>query len=148
MLRRFGGLLTFLILAVCLLYPTCQYRQQEALSQRQTVQLLDQWTWQRTTSEALPVELPYIFNDLSPHTPVTLTTTIANPGDYLLLKSIYTPFRVYSNGELIYSGGTADQYPGFFRDPPTLLQLIPLPDAAAPIELRQASTLRRLPSGH
>ena len=136
MLKRFGGLFFFLVLSAILLCPACQYRQHEALSNRQAVQTLDQWTWQKSDNETTAIQLPHTFDKLAPRTSIILTTTVNQPGDYLLLKSVYTPFRLYADGNLICTSGTADSYPGFFLDPPTLLQLIPLPDTTAPTELR------------
>ena len=136
MLKRFGGLFFFLVLSAILLCPACQYRQHEALSNRQAVQTLDQWTWQKSDNETTAIQLPHTFDKLAPRTSIILTTTVNQPGDYLLLKSVYTPFRLYADGKLICTSGTADSYPGFFLDPPTLLQLIPLPDTTAPTELR------------
>ena len=136
MLKRFGGLFFFLVLSAILLCPACQYRQHEALSNRQAVQTLDQWTWQKSDNETTAIQLPHTFDKLAPRTSIILTSTVNQPGDYLLLKSVYTPFRLYADGKLICTSGTADSYPRFFLDPPTLLQLIPLPDTAAPTELR------------
>ena len=136
MTKRILYFTCLLALLAALLYPASQYRQHEALSNRQAVQSLTQWTWQQTAEDAVPLTLPHTFEDLSARTSIVLTTTVEHPGDYLLIKSVYAPFRLYVNGLLTYTSGTPDKYPEFFLDPPTLLQLIPLPENADSASLR------------
>lgn len=135
-LKRFGSMLLIFLLAGLILYPACQYPQHESLANRQSVQPLEHWTWQRTASETNSIQLPYTFKDLPARTPIILTTTVAGPGDYMLIKSIYAPFRLYIDNVLAYSSEDLDSYPGFFLDPPTQLQLIPLPDTSSSLKLR------------
>lgn len=61
----------------------------------------------------------------------TLSAYISsNAEDYIFLKTAYSPVRVFFNGVLLYEYGQPGSYPAFLLDPPTDVELIPLPDAA------------------
>lgn len=135
MTKKFILYLLAVSLLAALLYPACLYRQTHTIAAQNARPVAD-WTAEMPGSEAQAIQLPYNFHGLPPHTPVTLTTTIHHPGRFLLIKSIYTPFRLYADGVMIYASGQPGSYPQFFQDPPTLLQLIPLPVTDGPVDLR------------
>lgn len=82
-------------------------------------------------------DLPAKLKNLLPRTPVTLYTEIeAQPQDRLLVKSVFTPMRVYIDGELIYECGQDGSYPVYMNDPPTIVAGVPLPDKDGSLELR------------
>ena len=75
------------------------------------------------------IRLPRSFSRLSPHTPLTLTARIRpEAGDYLYIKAVYTPVRLYADGQLIFQYGQDGSYPAFLLDPPTKTALVPLPE--------------------
>ncbi|MEG1084653.1 MAG: hypothetical protein RSE04_09495, partial [Hydrogenoanaerobacterium sp.] len=83
------------------------------------------------------VSLPYNFTALSARTPVTITTDLAaKDGDYLYIKSLYSPLKVYLDDKLIYQYGQNGTYPKFMQDPATAVQLVPLTDGAQVMRLR------------
>ena len=132
----FTPALPLFILLLLLLYPACHYRQTQ-IPEQNNRQLLSYWNCQQADGESQPILLPHTFHGLAPRTPLTLTTTVQVPSDTCLyIKSIYSPFRLYADDQLLYESGQPGSYPSFFQDPPTLLQCIPLPAAAAPVTLR------------
>lgn len=83
------------------------------------------------------VTLPLTLGRLSPRTPLTLTAEIwPVSGDYLYVKTVYAPLRVYAGEELIFSYGQPGSYPDFLLDPPTKTALVHLPDTGGPVSLR------------
>lgn len=83
------------------------------------------------------VTLPHSFRQLAARTPVCVTMTITpQSGDYLYLKSVYAPLKVYANGVLLYEYGQDGTYPSFMQDPATNVELVPLSGAGEPTELR------------
>lgn len=60
----------------------------------------------------------------------TLSAYISpNPEDSIFIKTAYSPVRVFFNGFLLYEYGQPGSYPAFLLDPPTDVELIPLPEA-------------------
>lgn len=83
------------------------------------------------------VSLPLTLGRLSPRSALALTAEVRPAdGDYLYLKTVYAPLRVYANGQLIFEYGQPGSYPDFLIDPPTKTALVPLPDTAGPVTLR------------
>ncbi|MEG0594608.1 MAG: GHKL domain-containing protein [Christensenella sp.] len=83
------------------------------------------------------VSLPHNFTNLAPRTPVTVTMDLtAKERDYLYIKSVYSPLKVYANDKLIYEYGQDGTYPKFMQDPATAVRLVPLTDGAETIQLR------------
>ncbi|MFI3226747.1 MAG: GHKL domain-containing protein [Clostridia bacterium] len=73
--------------------------------------------------------LPYTFRDGEPNQTYTLTTEITDyASQRLYVKSVYSPFRVYANGELLFSYGEKGTYPDYLDDPPVKVVLIELPN--------------------
>lgn len=69
-------------------------------------------------------------------TPLTLTVRICpKPGDYLYLKTVYTPVRLYADGKLIFAYGQDGDFPAFLLDPPTKTALVPLPETGHEVTL-------------
>lgn len=74
------------------------------------------------------VQLPYILKNTKKHEQATITFTIHGElGDMLLLKSDYSPIKVYANKKLIYSYGAHDERPSFMVDPAIQVNSILLP---------------------
>ena len=83
------------------------------------------------------IELPTTLESLEPNTAVTLTATFsADPGEMLLLKSVFAPMKVFINGELAWEYGQEGSYLPFLNDPPTILASLPLPNKGGEISLR------------
>lgn len=96
------------------------------------VQSIAQWRMDGGT-----VSLPLTLGRLSPRTALTLTAEVQpEGGDYLYVKTVYAPLRVYANGDLVFEYGQPGSYPDFLLDPPTKTALVPLPDAEGPVTLR------------
>ena len=71
------------------------------------------------------VTLPHEFKGLSPRTPVSIKASIKpNIGDYLYVKTVYSPAKIWLNDKLSYTMGSQENYPKFFSDPPTHVQII------------------------
>lgn len=93
-------------------------------------------TWVTLEGEQ-DITLPHSFQPLSARTPVTLTTAfMPKSGDFLYIKSVYAPLKVYANDELIYEYGQVGSYPAFLKDPATGVEIVPLPDTSRHITLR------------
>ncbi|MCI8442802.1 MAG: GHKL domain-containing protein [Provencibacterium sp.] len=84
----------------------------------------------------VPVSLPHSLQRVSARTPLTLSADFTpESGDYLYLKTVYTPCEVYADGELIFSYGQTGSYPAFLIDPPTKIALLPLPETGRKMTL-------------
>lgn len=93
-------------------------------------------SWETASAEQT-LTLPHSFLSLSPRTPITLTMNLtAKPEDFLYIKSVYAPLKVYANGNLIYEYGQKGSYPGFLQDPATGVAIVPLPVNSQSIVLR------------
>ncbi|NCB30815.1 MAG: hypothetical protein EOM66_05340, partial [Clostridia bacterium] len=92
----------------------------------------------RETSQGqVAIELPTILKGVPPRTAITLKAQIAvGWSDSLLVKSVFTPMRIYLDGELAYAYGEEGSYPSFLNDPPTNLFILPLPQNGEPVSLR------------
>lgn len=82
------------------------------------------------------IRLPRSFPCPSPRVRLTLTTRICpEPGDYLYIKTVYTPMRLYADGQLIFEYGQDGDFPAFLLDPPTKTALVPLPETGHEVTL-------------
>lgn len=82
------------------------------------------------------VRLPQSFSRLSPRTPLTLTTQVRpQPGDYLYIKTVYTPVTLYVDGQPIFRYGQDDDFPALLLDPPTKTALVALPETGRTVTL-------------
>ena len=101
------------------------------------VQAVTHVQYETYTGVSGAIELPTTLESLEPNTAVTLTATFsANPGEMLLLKSVFVPMKVFINGDLAWEYGKEGSYLPFLNDPPTILTLIPLPNKGGEISLR------------
>lgn len=83
------------------------------------------------------LSLPYSFKGLTARTPVTITMEITpKQGDYLYMKSVYAPLKVYANGDLIYEYGQENTYPHFMQDPATAVKIVSVPNFKDAVQLR------------
>ena len=82
------------------------------------------------------IRLPRSISRLSPRTPLTLTAQ-ARPkaGDYLYIKTVYTPVKLYADGHLIFQYGQDGDFPAFLLDPPTKTALVALPETGREMTL-------------
>ncbi|MEY8395109.1 GHKL domain-containing protein [Lachnospiraceae bacterium 45-P1] len=109
------------ILFLILLFDTGDFGSGKQDTRLQTI---TQWQWEGKEL-SLPVSLPCTVS----RTPVTLTAQIKQrKGDYIYLKTVYAPLRVYADGELIFQYGQDGSFPAFLLDPPTKVALFRLPD--------------------
>ena len=96
------------------------------------VESLSQWQM-----EGEAVSLPLTVGSLPARTPLVLTATLhPKEGDYLYVKTVYAPLRLYVDGALLFEYGQPGSYPDFLIDPPTKTALVPLPDAEGTVTLR------------
>lgn len=90
-----------------------------------------------TNTGTFVLNLPVKLKNLAPRTAVTLTAEIqAEPGDFLLVKSVFAPLRVYTDESLLYEYGQVGSYPAYMNDSPTNLAMIPLPVGSDAVSLR------------
>ncbi len=83
------------------------------------------------------LELPAKLGMPAPRTGITLTAEIeAEPGNALLVKSVFSPMKVYINEELALEYGEPDSYPSFLNDPPTVSMFLSLPSMGGKLSLR------------
>ncbi|MDR0840786.1 MAG: hypothetical protein LBN26_05300 [Christensenellaceae bacterium] len=87
---------------------------------------------------------PYSLENLAPNMAVTVYANI-EPGKYenLLVKTVYTRLRLYADDALIYECGQPGSYPSWLLDPPTLLKIVPLPQAASELRFEYISPSQR-----
>lgn len=89
------------------------------------------------SGESNEITLPYRFEQLSPRTPVTLSTQItAQSNQCLLVKTVYSPLRLYADDVLIYECGQDGSYSTFLLDPPTIVNIVSLPKKSTSQQLR------------
>ena len=102
-----------------------------------TVRDIAQAEYKTDTGASGKLELPGRLEGLASHTLVTLTAqATTQPGEALLLKSVFAPMEIFLNGEPVKDYGQAGSYPGFLNDPPTALLLVPLPPEGGEVSLR------------
>lgn len=83
------------------------------------------------------ITLPHTFRHLASRTHVTVTANISlKADDQILLKTVYSPAKVYLDGDLIYEFGKAENYPAFMKDPATELYMISTDGYNGDTELR------------
>ena len=81
--------------------------------------------------------LPTRIKNLPPRTAVTVFAKAeANPGDKILVKSVFAPMKLFVNDALAYESGTMGSYPSYMNDPPTILTTAFLSDKKEPLKLR------------
>ena len=98
----------------------------------ETVKTISDWNMEGTR-----VSLPTKIKDLAPRTSLTLTAQIRpGTGDYIYLKTVYAPLKVFADNELVFEYGQPGSYPSFLLDPPTKTALFPLPASGKTITLR------------
>lgn len=125
-----------LLAALCLIgTQSAAYRLDT--SEEGTVRDIPQVEYKTDTGASGTLALPGRLEGLASHTLVTLTAQIsAQPGEALLLKSVFAPMTVFLDGEPVLEYGQAGSYPGFLNDPPTALLLLPLPPEGGTVSLR------------
>ncbi len=103
----------------------------------QAVRSISDVTYETETGETGILSLPGSLSGLAPRTAVTLSAQIqAQPGDSLLIKSVFAPVKLYLNDILMYEYGQEDSYPLYLNDPPTGLAVVELPEEGGTFSLR------------
>ncbi|MDD4565085.1 MAG: GHKL domain-containing protein [Eubacteriales bacterium] len=83
------------------------------------------------------LSLPGKLVGLEPRTEVTLSAMVqAQPGESLLVKSVFAPLHLYVNGTPLYEYGQEGSYPAYMNDPPTGLAIVKLPESSGEFSLR------------
>ena len=83
------------------------------------------------------ITLPHTFRHLDARTPVTVTTHVSlKADDQIFIKTVYSPAKVYLDGDLIYEFGKAENYPAFMKDPATELYMLSTDGYTGDTELR------------
>lgn len=122
--------LILLLFGSILLYPNAHRKDD-------SVHTLTEWTMDTDREKNTPITFPLTLNGLDPRTPVTFTASVSpKTGSYIYLKTVYSPVRVYADEELIFSYGQDGTYPAFLLDPPTKVELLPLPQSREPLTLK------------
>jgi len=132
----------FLALLLALIASTSKYF---ADGSRDSFQSLSNVTV-KMSDKTESVSLPHTFSGLTARTAVTITIdAIPRVGDYLYVKSVYAPMKVYADGQLIYEYGQTGTYPAFMQDPATGTELVRLPrtETAAHLRLEYLSPMAR-----
>ena len=83
------------------------------------------------------ISLPHTFKHLDARTPVTVITHVSlKADDQIFIKTVYSPAKVYLDGDLIYEFGKSENYPAFMKDPATELYMISTDGYTGDTELR------------
>ena len=71
------------------------------------------------------ITLPHTFHNLSPGTPVTITTSI-QPEFYdgVYIKTVYSPAKVFLDGKLVFEFGKEENHPAFMTDPAPEIHIV------------------------
>lgn len=146
MRRITGAALTLLLLAALTLLFAAVFLFHPETGARDGAETVSAWSM-----DGESIRLPRSFPCPSPRTPLTLTAQVCpEAGDYLYLKAVYTPVRLYADGQLIFQYGQDGDFPAFLLDPPTKAALVALPETGHEMTLtleylspsqRQAATL-------
>lgn len=129
--RSLAAALSFLFLALIALLLGAVLLFRPETKSRDDVETVSDW---RMDGER--IRLPATVSCSSSRSPLTLTARICpEPGDYLYLKAVYTPVRLYADGQLIFEYGQDGSFPAFLLDPPTKTALVPLPETGHEITL-------------
>lgn len=112
-------------------------------------QPLSGFSYEIADGESGAAAFPHSFKNLSPNTAVTVNAAI-DPAKHesLLVKTVYTQLKLYAldhmGGEtLIYACGQPGDYPSWMLDPPTLLQIVPVPENAVSLRFEYSSPSQR-----
>lgn len=81
--------------------------------------------------------LPKILKNMDAHTPVTLTAVLKpGPDSALMLRSVFSPAKLYLDDVLVAEAGQPSHYPSFLNDPPTVHTILHLPERPNTVTLR------------
>lgn len=83
------------------------------------------------------IRLPYKFKDLTDREKLSLSwSSYVSHGDFIYIKTVYSPVKVYANGALIYSYGSTNDYPSLLKDPPTAVKLVKIPESGRVVNFK------------
>lgn len=92
---------------------------------------------EKGSGEYETITLPVKFKNLDPRTAITLLAEVqAGSRESLLIKSVFSPLRLYINEVMVYESGQGGTYPFFMNDPPTIISSVELPENQSNISLR------------
>lgn len=147
--KRFSAIYTSILITVFIMLATLSIigalrEKWNARSFAVPVESLTNFTYEIEGGENGNATFPYSFKNIDPHTAVTIHSEV-EPGlyDSLLVKTVYTGLRLYADDILIYECGQAGSYPTYLLDPPTLLEIVPLPENATNLRFEYISPSQR-----
>ena len=86
-----------------------------------------------TNNKTKKYKLPYKLCNLKPNQSITVTFSIEpNKNNFMYVKTVYAPLKVYANNELLYTYGYKGSQPHFLTDPPTKIKVLALPNSKSP----------------
>ncbi len=134
--RKTSALLYVLLLGAALCFVAVQSVAVQSAQNADSARAISEVSCETDTGTSMR-KLPAKLSGLAPRTAVTLNAEIeAKPRDFLLVKSVFAPLRVYADDVLLYEYGQAGSYPAYMNDPPTNPVLIPLPMNRETVSLR------------
>lgn len=133
----------FIILAVALVIGALRVTwNDDSLSV--PAETLSDFTYEITGGGSGTAAFPHNFQNLPPHTAVTIYVDIKSQGyNSLLVKTVYTKLRLYADDTLIYECGEGEGYPRWLPDPPTLLKTVSLPENTSQLRFEYISPSQR-----
>ncbi len=118
----------FAISIVWMFYTVLPYKQ-AAPGDRRNIYLIQNASVSVDGAETTTT-LPYTVKNQKPGTLIHVVCSFpAYYGDYVYVKTSYSPMEVYGNGEFLYSYGNAESRPFFMHDPASSIQLVSLKKA-------------------
>lgn len=125
----------FLALLVILIVRTASYSVASEQEKRPVIKLSNVTV--SVNGETLSKKLPRSIDKLPARTPVTVTVDVTpKEGDFLYIKSVYSPIKVYADETLIYSSGQPGTFPSFMQDPATTVGFARFPLTNRTVHLR------------
>jgi hypothetical protein len=119
-----------LLIKISLSYPL-------NMAEKGTTTAITHVKYRTDAGEAGTLELPIKKPMPAPRTGISLTAEIeAEPGDAILVKSVFSPMKVFVNDELALEYGQPGRYPTFMNDPPTSSMFVSLPSKGGKLSLR------------
>jgi signal transduction histidine kinase len=124
-----------LIFAVMVIIAS-QFKTERAPATNDVIEV-ETLTYQIEDGQLYRTKPPYVIEGVDPLSHFTVYASIfPTNGDSIRVETAYTSLRLYANDVLIYECGQPGTYPEFLIDPPTIINIVPLPDSSAPQDLR------------
>lgn len=82
------------------------------------------------------ITLPYTFMNLEPNEKIILSTSLRSFEEQrIYTKSVFSPYKIYANDELIFEYGADGTFPSYLQDPALQVGMIDMPNNSM-VELR------------